>query len=80
MDNKSILAKLTEIMLDIFDDDSINITEETTASDVDEWDSFAQMNIIVRCEDEFHVRFEVDEMAELACVGDLVNLIFRKIS
>ena len=74
-----ILGRLQDIFRDVFDDDAIILTRETTAADIEEWDSLMQMNLIVACEDEFGLRFNLREIAELKNVGGMVDLVGRKL-
>jgi len=71
--------RLQDIFRDIFDDDELVITRETTAADIEDWDSLAQINIIVACESEFSVKYELSEIALLSNVGDMIDLTGRKI-
>jgi acyl carrier protein len=76
----AILAGLTEIFREILDDDSINLTMDTTADDVEGWDSFNHINILVAAEGRFHVKFRTAEIEELKNVGEFVQLIAEKAS
>ena len=74
-----IISKLQGIFRDVFDDETIILTRETTASDIEEWDSLAQINIIVACESEFKTKFDLRDVAALENVGGMVDLIERKL-
>jgi acyl carrier protein len=78
-DETEIYKRLNEIFRDIFDDDSINLTPETTAADIPEWDSFNHVNISVACEAAFGIRFKAAELEELRNVGELVHFIEQKL-
>ena len=80
MTDAEILQKLTGIFRDVFDDDSLVLTETSTADDVDEWDSFNHINIIVATEAGFRVKFQTAEIEGLKNVGHLVALIQRRLS
>jgi len=75
-----VLNRLQDVFRDIFDDDTIVLTRETTAADIEEWDSLAQINIIVACEGEFEVRYDLKEVNALSNVGGMVDLTERKLS
>jgi acyl carrier protein len=79
MNSSQILEQLTEIFRQIFDNDSIVLTPETTAQDIAEWDSFNHINIIVAVEERFGIKFQTAETEELKNVGHLVELIGRKL-
>ena len=72
--------KLQKIFREVFDDDKLVIVRETTAEDIENWDSFAQISIVTGCEKVFKVHFEISEILELKDVGDMMNLIERKLS
>jgi acyl carrier protein len=79
MDSSEILAEITQIFRQIFDDDSIVLNSETTAADIAEWDSFNHINIIVAVEVHFGVKFRTAETEELKNVGHLVELVQKKL-
>ncbi len=75
----STLEKIQPIFRDIFDDEELVVTEETTAADVDDWDSFAQMQIVMGIESMFGIKFSTDEVTGFKNVGDVVQAIDRHI-
>jgi acyl carrier protein len=75
-----LLAKLNEIFCEVFDDDDIKIEPETTANDVDGWDSLSHVNLIVTIESKFNIRFSQKELLTFKNVGDLLNSIRSKIA
>ena len=79
MEESEIYRKLNTIFRDIFDDDRIVVTPETTAKDIEEWDSFNHINLIATIESRFHIRFKTAELEELHSVGHLVQIIRRKL-
>jgi acyl carrier protein len=70
---------LEEVFRDVFDDESIAITEETTAKDVDGWDSLTHINLVVATEKRFGVKFTTKEVTGLANVGEFLDLIAKKL-
>jgi acyl carrier protein len=78
MTEQETLATLNAIFCDIFDDDGIQITVETTAKDIPEWDSFNHINIIVASEMKFGVKFRTSEIEGLGNVGEFVRLITER--
>lgn len=73
------LDKIQPIFRDIFDDENLTVTEETVAADVEDWDSFAQMQIVMGIEEMFGIKFSTDEVTEFKKVGDVVKAIDRHI-
>lgn len=78
MDKKNIQDKLTDIFKDVFDDDNISISDDTTADDIDDWDSLSQIRIIATIEKEFSIKFAFEEVASLNNVGDMIKIIEDK--
>ena len=74
------LATIQEILRDVFLDDELEITNETTAGEVDGWDSLSHVTVILKTEQAFGVRFRLSEVAELENVGQLVALVERELS
>ena len=72
--------RLTEIFIDIFNDNSIVLTRQTTAADIDDWDSLAQISLVVAIEKEFKIQLELGELKALQNVGDMLDVIERKAS
>ena len=75
MNETQIYARLAEIFEDVFDEDSINLSPETSAKDVDGWDSLAHIRLILTIEKAFKIKFSTSEIGKLENVGDLVALI-----
>ena len=79
MDNVGIYKELEEIFSDVFFREGIKLRPERSAKDVDGWDSVKQIEIILACEERFDLRFSSREIDGLRCVGDLSNLILKKL-
>ena len=62
MDTASIYRELTEIFRDVFDDDTIVLTPETTAADIQDWDSANHVNLIVAIEVRMKIKFKTVEL------------------
>jgi acyl carrier protein len=80
MTSEEILAQLQGIFQDVFDDDGLVIERKTCADDIEDWDSLAQINLVVAIEKEFKAKFSLDDLITLNDVGDMVDLIARKVA
>jgi acyl carrier protein len=78
MSTDPIYTKLTDIFHDVFDDDSIVVTPELTADDVDEWDSLSHIRLVLAVEKKFGLKFSAAEVGRLKNVGEFVSLIQSK--
>lgn len=79
MANDRIYRQLDDIFRDVFDDDSITLTPETTASDIAGWDSVAHVDLIVSIETRMKIKFKTSELGNLHNVGQLVGIIEYKL-
>ncbi len=73
-----IREKIYDIIRDVFAQPNLAVNDGTTASDVEGWDSFNHMNLVMRLEEEFSVSFATEEIGCLANVGDLVKAVLAK--
>ena len=79
MSSEAILETIGETIVDVFDLDRGEITAETTAEDIEEWDSLSNIRLMVAIERTFNIKFTNAEIAALMNVGDLANLIQAKL-
>lgn len=80
MTEKEIYMALTEIFHDVFLRDDLTLHALLSADDVEDWDSFKQIEIIVAVEEKFHVKMYTQELDQLRNVGDLVRVIASKLA
>ena len=79
MSREEVMTQLNEIFIEVFDDDSIVLTDETTSDDIEYWDSLEQINIILSCEKKWNLKFDVNEVKKMKNVGEMVDLICDKV-
>ncbi|MDB5363797.1 MAG: acyl carrier protein [Rhodospirillales bacterium] len=80
MTDAEILQGVTDIFRDVFGDDDLVLTPDMTADDIDDWDSFNHINIMVATEVRFGIKFQTAEVEPLRNVGELLSLIRQKLS
>ena len=80
MNREEIYKNLNEVFRDVFDDESINVNNNTTANDIEDWDSLEHINLIVAIENKFNIKFKMNEVIELKNVGEMVDIISERIS
>ncbi|MBR2305567.1 MAG: acyl carrier protein [Ruminococcus sp.] len=78
MTTAEIMPRLTAVFRDVFDDDSIVITAQTTADDIDDWDSIEHITLIGAVEDEFGVKFRMGEVSGMKNVGEMIDIIAQR--
>lgn len=69
------VSTIIEIFQDILDVKKGTVNLNSTSSDIDEWDSVATVNIIVALEDEFRIKFKLEDIQEVKSVKDFVELV-----
>jgi len=78
MDKNDVLLTVQEIFRNILDNEDIILSEETTANDVDEWDSLTHIQLIVAIEKKFKIKFTSKEILAWKNVGEMVDSIMQK--
>lgn len=76
--NDSLWQELTAIFRESLDNDSLTLTETTTAKDVEGWDSITHVLIVVAVEKKFRIKLTAGEIQRLQNVGELATLIRSK--
>ncbi len=79
MDIKTVLSEVTSVFKDVLDNDDIELQNETTANDVEDWDSLSHIQIIVAVEKHFNIRFTSGEIQKFKNVGEMCDAILKKI-
>jgi acyl carrier protein len=72
------LEMLEPLFREVFDDPSITLRRDTSADDIEEWDSLTHMNLVMAVELRFRVKFALGELQTLKNVGEMLDLINRK--
>jgi acyl carrier protein len=75
-----ILEKVAASITSVLDKPNLEVTMRTTAEDVEGWDSFNHVNIVVAIESQFGVKFNAAEAEEVRAVGEFVRLIEKKLA
>ena len=70
-----IYSRLNEVFREVFDDDSITVDENTTAADIEDWDSLNHITLIDAVESEFKIRFTMGEVSGMKNVGEMAAII-----
>lgn len=76
MERAEVLKKLNDIFRDIFDNEELVITEETTPADIEDWDSLGHVYLTVEIDDEFGITLD-DRMGKIETVSDVLDLIME---
>lgn len=79
MERDEIIKEVNKIFIDIFEDKSIVLNENTTTSDIEAWDSLNHIQMITAVEKYYKIRFELNDLLNFKNVGDLCRGIQGKI-
>lgn len=79
MSREKVFETLNEIFRDVFDDESIVVTETTTSADIDDWDSLEHINLVAAIEQEFGMKFTMGQVVSMKDVGEMVDIILESI-
>lgn len=79
MKREEVFEKLSGVFRDVFDDESIEVTESTTSNDIADWDSLEHINLIAAVEQEFHVKFNMGQVVSMKNVGEMADIIMSQI-
>lgn len=74
-----ILKELQPIFQDVFDDEDLVVTNESNAESIDDWDSLSHIRLVVAIEKQFGIKFAFGELQELKNVGEMIEVIEKKL-
>ena len=77
---EDLVKQLNEIFVDVLDNPAISLTEQTTAKDIEEWDSLSHIQLVVAIERHFHIRFNASEIQSWKNIGDMTRSISTKLN
>lgn len=77
MSREEVYERLNKVFRDILDDETIELHDETVADDVDGWDSFEHINIVVGVEEEFNFKIPMRKVVTMKNVGEMVDIILE---
>ncbi len=77
MTREEVYTRLTSVFRDVFDDETIELTDETTSEDIEDWDSFEHINLVVAVEEEFSFKIPMGKVVTMKNVGEMVDIIME---
>ena len=78
MTEETIYQRINEVFQDVFDDDTITVNADTTADDIEDWDSLEHINLVVAIEEEFGMKFKMSEVTGMKNVGEMVGILMER--
>jgi acyl carrier protein len=79
MERNEVIAKLTPVFREVFAEPNLELNDDMTAADVENWDSLTHMIMITKVEDMFGIKFKLRELNKLKNVGNLCDIIVEKL-
>ena len=79
MERNEILKRVEEIFREELEQENLVLTDETTADDVDGWDSLSHVQLVAAMEEAFGMEFKSREILSWDNVGDLIDSIEKKV-
>ena len=80
MNRTEIMSQLQETFRELFEDDEIEISDATTAADIEAWDSLAHIELISMVENQFRIHFSLGEINSFANVGEMCDCILKHLA
>ena len=77
MTREEAYERLEEVFRDVFDDETIELEDSTVADDIDSWDSFEHINLVVAVENEFNFKIPMGKVVTMKNVGEMVDIILE---
>lgn len=77
MTREEVYRRLNKIFQEVFDDDSIMVNDSTTSDDIEDWDSFEHINLVVAVEGEFSFKIPMGKVVTMKNVGEMVDIILE---
>ena len=79
MTREEVYERLNEVFRDVFDDEDITVNDETTANDIEDWDSLEHINLVNAIEEEFDMKFNMGQIVSMKNVGEMVDIILENL-
>ncbi len=79
MTREDVYKRLNAVFEDVFDDEELTVNDDTTAADVDGWDSLMHITLIDAVEEEFGINFDMKTIVKLKNVGEMVDVICHEL-
>lgn len=80
MSREDVFEKLNSVFQDVFDDETIAVSDATTADDIEDWDSLEHINLMAAVEKEFEIKFSMGQIVTMKNVGEMADIILSKLA
>ncbi len=80
MNKEDILTTIKESFVKVLEHDNFELSETTTAKDVDGWESVTHLLIMNDIEESFNIKFKLMDLMSMENIGDLINTVEKEIN
>ena len=77
MTREEVFERLNKVFQEVFDDETIEVNDDTTSEDIDDWDSIEHINLIVAVEEEFSIKIPMGKVVTMKNVGEMADIILQ---
>jgi acyl carrier protein len=77
MTREEVYERLNGVFREVFDDETLEVNDSTTSDDVEDWDSFEHINLVVAVEEEFGFKIPMGKTVTMKNVGEMVDIILE---
>ena len=77
MTREEVFERLNKVFREVFDGDSIVEQDSTTSDDIEDWDSFEHINLVVAVENEFSFKIPMGKVVTMKNVGEMADIILE---
>ena len=77
MTREEVFERLNKVFQEVFDDETIEVNDDTTSEDIDDWDSFEHINLIVAVEEEFSIKIPMGKVVTMKNVAEMADIILQ---
>tara|TARA_Y100000590_G_scaffold469325_1_gene656177 strand:- start:3440 stop:3682 length:243 start_codon:yes stop_codon:yes gene_type:complete len=76
----NVSEALKNIFVEVFNEDIVNITDESSQSSIENWDSLSMVRLMVAIENEFDIEFDILDISEFKSFGVIRSALEKKLS
>lgn len=80
MELNEIIKQVNDIFINLFDDKSISLNENSDTTNIEAWDSLNHIQVITAVEKHFKIRFELNDLLNFENIGDLCRGVQSRLS
>ena len=80
MTRTEINEKLNKVFAEVFDDETLTVSDNTTVNDIEDWDSLAHLTLISSVEEAFSIEFNLNEISKFKNVGEMMSSIEKHLN